>query len=251
MKKIFFIALVSASTFFTACGDDSSSTSAKGTSDLPTSVKKFEDIMDIECNAERKCAKILIEEFNDYMECDGVQQWNTVSEILPSKVCPAETPSTPENSEDTSENDVENNVKPSTPSEDLGDDSQSSTPGNDEPVENETNTEDEKTEGGETSSEGEATTAKMVSCMLNVTMSMGGMEFSTKSCTEVAEGDAYVATLNAECIDASSEADGMAVNQKAEIGSACEEGYKVKCTGSAGNTVYLYDEDAVDCEGVK
>lgn len=230
MKKIFFIALVSASTFFTACGDDSSSTSAKGASDLPTSVKKFEDIMDIECNAERKCAKILIEEFNDYMECDGVQQWNTVSEILPSKVCPAETPSTPENSEGAS---------------------QSSTPGNDEPVENETNTEDEKTEGGETSSEGEATTAKMVSCMLNVTMSMGGMEFSTKSCTEVAEGDAYVATLNAECIDVSSEADGMTVNQKAEIGSACEEGYKLKCTGSAGNTVYLYDEDAVDCEGVK
>lgn len=230
MKKIFFIALVSASTFFTACGDDSSSTSAKGTSDLPTSVKKFEDIMDIECNAERKCAKILIEEFNDYMECDGVQQWNAVSDVLPSKVCPAETPSTPENSEGAS---------------------QSSTPGNDEPVENETNTEDEKTEGGETSSEGETSNAKMVSCMLNVTMSMGGMEFSTKSCTEVAEGDAYVATLNAECIDVSSEADGMIVSQKAEIGSACEEGYKLKCTGSAGNTVYLYDEDAVDCEGVK
>jgi hypothetical protein len=91
-KKSIFPAAVVSMAFLAGCGDDSSSS---GTSnDIPASVKTFEEIMDIPCNEAVKCQKILIEEHNDYMECDGTM-WQTVSTVLPSTACPAEaTPTT-------------------------------------------------------------------------------------------------------------------------------------------------------------
>ena len=87
-KKSIFPAAVVSMAFLAGCGDDSSSS---GTSnDIPASVKTFEEIMDIPCNEAVKCQKILIEEHNDYMECDGTM-WQTVSTVLPSTACPAET----------------------------------------------------------------------------------------------------------------------------------------------------------------
>ena len=87
-KKSIFPAAVVSMAFLAGCGDDSSSS---GTSnDIPASVKTFEEIMDIPCNEAVKCQKTLIEEHNDYMECDGTM-WQTVSTVLPSTACPAET----------------------------------------------------------------------------------------------------------------------------------------------------------------
>ena len=71
-----------------ACGGDSSSGS--DTKELPKSVKTFMDLGDVECNAERKCEKILVEEHGDTYQCDGVQQWDMLMDGIPSKVCPAE-----------------------------------------------------------------------------------------------------------------------------------------------------------------
>lgn len=52
---------------FVACGDDSSSDASS--SQLPESIENFIDIENIACNEERQCAKILIEEYDDYMQC--------------------------------------------------------------------------------------------------------------------------------------------------------------------------------------
>jgi hypothetical protein len=72
-----------------ACGDDSSSNGG-GSKELPKSVPTFMDLGDIECNADRKCEKIVVEESNDTYQCDGVMQWNKLLEGFPSTVCPTE-----------------------------------------------------------------------------------------------------------------------------------------------------------------
>ena len=87
-KKIFLSAALVSMAGLVACGDDSSSNS--DSKELPKSVKTFMDLGDIECNADRKCETILVEEHNDTYECDGVSQWNMLINGMPSKVCPAE-----------------------------------------------------------------------------------------------------------------------------------------------------------------
>ena len=87
-KKIFLSAALVSMAGLVACGDDSSSNS--DSKELPKSVKTFMDLGDVECNADRKCETILVEEHNDTYECDGVSQWNMLINGMPSKVCPAE-----------------------------------------------------------------------------------------------------------------------------------------------------------------
>lgn len=248
MKKLALAATLSLTAFFSACSDDSSSPNSSS-SDLPASVKTFFDLADIECNAARKCEKILVEEGNDYYQCDGVQQWNMIMEAFPSKVCPVE-------SDKPTDGDKENSEEKEQPSngnqsEETGD--------NTTDTGNTSNTGDNDTDSEQTGDTPVSSDSDgLVSCLLEVTMSMsfGGeaMEFATKSCTEVAEGDDYVKTLNENCIDIPTvEAEGFSTTQKASKGTSCPTNYKVKCTGSAGNTVYLYDEDSTeeDCEDVK
>ena len=71
-----------------ACGDDSSSNS--DSKELPKSVPTFFDLADVECNADRKCETIIVEDGPDTYECDGVSQWNMLINSMPSKICPAE-----------------------------------------------------------------------------------------------------------------------------------------------------------------
>jgi hypothetical protein len=86
-KKIFLSAAFVSMAGFVACGDDSSSNSGSG--ELPKSVPTFFDLADVECNADRKCETIIVEEGPDTYECDGVSQWNMLINSMPSKVCPA------------------------------------------------------------------------------------------------------------------------------------------------------------------
>ena len=58
---------------------------------LPERVATLMDLGGIECNADRKCKRILVEEYNDTYECDGEKQWNMLLDGIPSNVCPAET----------------------------------------------------------------------------------------------------------------------------------------------------------------
>jgi hypothetical protein len=86
-KKIFLSAALVSMAGLVACGDDSSSNS--DSKELPKSVKTFMDLGDVECNADRKCETILVEEHNDTYQCDGVKQWDMLLDGVPSKVCPA------------------------------------------------------------------------------------------------------------------------------------------------------------------
>lgn len=48
----------------------------------------FYDLADVECNADRKCATVFVEDYNDTYECDG-ENWNMLISSMPSTVCPA------------------------------------------------------------------------------------------------------------------------------------------------------------------
>lgn len=86
-KKIFLSAALVSMSGLVACGDDSSSNA--GSKGLPKSVPTFFDLKDVECNADRKCETIIVEDGHDTYECDG-SQWNMLINSMPSKVCPAE-----------------------------------------------------------------------------------------------------------------------------------------------------------------
>lgn len=220
MKKLSLLAIVSATAFFAACGDDSSS--SPSSKELPKSVKTFFDLADVECTADAKCATIVVEDDGDTYECNGKGQWNMLIESMPSQVCPAENSSDPKDEED----------------DDNTDDQPASS---------------DKPAAGD-SGDKPAASKNLVSCMLNSTLTLGegddAMEFETKGCSEVAEDDPFAASLIANCVDVDESAGGIATKTKATKGSGCDAGYNLKCTGSAGNTVYFYD-DTEDCSGVK
>jgi uncharacterized protein (TIGR02145 family) len=68
---------------FSACGDDSGNSASD---ELPESVEQFSDIKNIECNVDRECAQIYIEEHDDYVQCID-SKWETVIASKPNKVC--------------------------------------------------------------------------------------------------------------------------------------------------------------------
>ena len=106
-KKILLSSALISMAGFVACGDDSSSNS--GTKDLPKSVPTFFDLEDVECNADRKCETIIVEDGPDTYECDGVSQWNMLINSMPSKVCPAKEEEKKDDEEE--EEETENNEK--------------------------------------------------------------------------------------------------------------------------------------------
>ena len=68
---------------FSACGDDSGNSASD---ELPESVEQFSDIKNIECNADRECTQIYIEEHDDYVQCID-SKWETVIASKPNKAC--------------------------------------------------------------------------------------------------------------------------------------------------------------------
>ena len=78
-KKVLFPMAAIAMASFVACGDDSSSGSPASGNTAPASVPTFMDIDKYECSATvNKCAKVLIEDKNDTMQCDGVNAWRSL-----------------------------------------------------------------------------------------------------------------------------------------------------------------------------
>lgn len=78
-KKVLFPMAAIAMASFVACGDDSSSGSPASGNTAPASVPTFMDIDKYECSATvNKCAKVLIEDQNDTMQCDGVNAWRSL-----------------------------------------------------------------------------------------------------------------------------------------------------------------------------
>lgn len=73
-KKVLFPMAVVAMASFVACGDDSSS--GPSSSAAPASVGTFMDLGKIPCSASQNlCSIVLIEDHNDYYQCNGTQ-WN-------------------------------------------------------------------------------------------------------------------------------------------------------------------------------
>ena len=91
-KKILFPIAAIAMASFVACGDDSSS-GASDSNVAPASIPTFMDIDKYECSATvNKCAKILIEDKNDTMQCDGVNAWRS---LITGPIAACETASQP------------------------------------------------------------------------------------------------------------------------------------------------------------
>ena len=92
-KKVLFPLAAVAMVSFVACGDDSSSGSPASGNTAPASVPTFMDIDKYECSATvNKCAKVLIEDKNDTMQCDGVNAWRS---LITGPIAACETESQP------------------------------------------------------------------------------------------------------------------------------------------------------------
>ena len=91
-KKVLFPLAAVAMASFVACGDDSSS-GASDSNVAPASIPTFMDIDKYECSATvNKCAKVLIEDKNDTMQCDGVNAWRS---LITGPIAACETESQP------------------------------------------------------------------------------------------------------------------------------------------------------------
>lgn len=238
-KKILLSSALISMAGLVACGDDSSSNSGSG--ELPKSVPTFFDLADVECNADRKCETIIVEEGPDTYECDGVSQWNMLINSMPSKVCPAKEEEKGAEDDEEGKTEGDDNKAPEssaseTTSTDSGADSADS------------NTESTDSSEGEEDSEGgeELTgpTGDLYSCLQDSEI----MGMKTKICTETTANSTTAAELKETCT--SFDYDGMKMTSTEGTGCSAETGYVKKCVVSNDAAVYFFDADAADksCE---
>ena len=216
LKKIFLSAALVSMAGLVACGDDSSSNS--NSKELPPSVPTFFDLADVECNADRKCETIIVEEGPDTYECNGEGQWNMLINSMPSKICPAKEEKKGE--EGTEEGTEE---------------------GGEEGGNGEEGTEESTEEGGEEGGNGEegtkeptGPTGDVVSCLQVISM----MGITTQSCDEYAANSANIDSFKAEC--AAMNVEGFLT---ATEGTGCPKDFTKKCVVSNDVAAYFYEEE--------
>ena len=181
MFKKFILSTALISTAGLVACDDSSSNS--GSNELPKSVPTFMDLGDVECNADRKCETILVEEHNDTYQCDGVKQWDMLLDGVPSKVCPAKD-------------------KKKTGSDETGeDDNQNpeSSASNDESSDSEESSDSTESSNNKESSSSKATA--MISCDNLPEESQKAFGTMGKECTEFEKGSMAASALELRCED--------------------------------------------------
>lgn len=248
-KKILLSSALISMAGLVACGDDSSSNSDSG--ELPKSVPTFFDLADVECNADRKCETIIVEEGPDTYECDGVSQWNMLINSMPSKVCPAEEEKGSEGDEEGKTEGDDNKAPESSASETTSTDSGAeSTDSNTESTDSGEGSEGGE-EGGEGSEGGEEVTGPtgdLYSCLQDSEMEMFGESMKTKICTETTANSTTATELKATCT--SVDVEGMKITSTEGTGCSAEAGYVKKCVVSNDAAVYFFDADAADksCE---
>ena len=237
-KKIFLSAALVSMAGLVACGDDSSSNS--DSKELPKSVKTFMDLGDVECNADRKCETILVEEHNDTYQCDGVKQWDMLLDGVPSKVCPAKDEKKAEG-EEKGEGEGDKTPESSASNSDSVNSGAASTDSNTGSANSAAASADSNTdsansgEGSANSGEASASSGKevtgptgdLVSCSYTADGIKGGTY-----CDEVAASNQ--AMLAAQC-------DMFSGTMKTD-GGCSQEGVKKKCTTEQANH-YIYDGD--------
>lgn len=234
-KKVFLSAALISMAGLVACGDDSSSNS--NSKELPPSVPTFFDLADVECNADRKCETIIVEEGPDTYECDGVSQWNMLINSMPSKVCPAEEEKKAEGDEEGKTEGDDNKGPESSASETTSTDSSaestdSSGEGSEEGGEG--------SEGGEGGEELTGPTGDLYSCLQDSDI----MGKKTKICTETTANSTTAAGLKETCT--SFDYEGMKMTSTEGTGCSAETGYVKKCVVSNDAAVYYFDADAAN-----
>lgn len=171
-----------------ACDD---STSNSGSNELPKSVPTFMDLGDVECNADRKCETILVEEHNDTYQCDGVKQWDMLLDGIPSKICPTKDKKKT-GSDETGEDDNQNPE----PSASNGDSSDNNTGSSNS---------SEESEGGKGSANNKESSSSKATAMISCDNlpEEGQKAFGTmgEKCTEFEKGSMAASALELRCED--------------------------------------------------
>lgn len=244
MKKLSLVALISTAAMFFACGDDSSSGAKDNVvkdSVGRTVYNDMQSALEAPCSEANKCEVIIMNDpiAQDTLQCNGSNFMSlNGKDNLPvcASAAPASSDAAAPASSDAAAPASSDAAAPASSSSDVAAPASS--------------------DAGIVSSSGTSATpaGEIFACMMDVAMTIGSgaeaMSFSTKSCFEIAATDDYAATLKEKCVNDEGGADGMKISQKASSVASCPEGFKLKCTGSAGNTVYLYDDDA-SCDDVE
>ena len=224
-KKILFPLATVAMASFVACGDDSSSSAASDVA--PASVGTFMDIGNIPCSTTQNfCAIVLVEEHNDYYQCNG--QWNMMHQGKDSPLagCESATPAA----------DPANGEGSTTPAEDTG----VTTPTEATPAE---------TTPAETPAE---TPAADPAATPAETPAADPAATPAETPAAAATGDKAACMKGKVCTEGAAD---LAAGCKAEEGEtlvdACPAGGEVCDIGEPGITMYFYEGAEMSCEDYK
>lgn len=239
-KKILFPLATVAMASFVACGDDSSSSAASDVA--PASVGTFMDIGNIPCSTTQNfCAIVLVEEHNDYYQCNG--QWNMMHQGKDSPLagCESATPAA----------DPANGEGSTTPAEDTG----VTTPTETTPAE--TPAADPAATPAETPAETPAadpaaTPAETPAADPAATSAETPAETPAETTPAAPTGDKVACQKGPMCTEGAAN---LAAGCKAEEGEtlldACPAGGELCDIGEPGITMYFYEGAPMTCEDYK
>lgn len=244
-KKILFPLATVAMASFVACGDDSSSSAASDVA--PASVKTFMDIGDIPCSTTQNfCAIVLVEEHNDYYQCNG--QWNMMHQGKDSPLagCESATPAA----------DPANGEGSTTPAEDTGVTTPTeATPAETTPAETPAGTPAEtpaETPAADPAATPAETPAADPAATPAETPAADPAATPAETTPAAPTGDKAACMKGKVCTEGAAD---LAAGCKAEEGEtlmdACPAGGEVCDIGEPGITMYFYEGAEMSCEDYK
>lgn len=242
-KKILFPLATVAMASFVACGDDSSSSAASDVA--PASVGTFMDIGNIPCSTTQNfCAIVLVEEHNDYYQCNG--QWNMMHQGKDSPLagCESATPAA----------DPANGEGSATPAEDTGVTTPTeTTPAETTPAET---TPAETTPAETTPAPAETTPAETPADTAAATPAEtpAADPAATPAETPAAAvtGGKAACQVGKMCTEGPAElASGCTAEEGETLLDACPAGGEPCDIGEAGITMYFYEGAEMSCEDYK
>jgi hypothetical protein len=234
-KKILFPLATVAMASFVACGDDSSSSASNDVA--PASVKTFMDIGDIPCSdSQNFCAIVLVEEHNDYYQCNG--QWNMMHQGKDSPLagCESATPAA----------DPANGEGSTTPAEDTGVTTPTETPAADPAATPaETPAADPAATPAETPAADPAATPAE-------TPAADPAATPAETTPAAPTGDKVGCQVGKMCTEGpAAMASGCSAEEGKTLLDACPAGGEPCDIGEAGITMYFYEGAEMSCEDYK
>ena len=232
-KKILFPLATVAMASFVACGDDSSSSASNDVA--PASVKTFMDIGDIPCSdSQNFCAIVLVEEHNDYYQCNG--QWNMMHQGKDSPLagCESATPAA----------DPANGEGNTTPAEDTG----VTTPTETTPAE----TTPAETPAADPAATPAETPAADPAATPAETPAADPAATPAETTPAAPTGDKVGCQVGKMCTEGpAAMASGCSAEEGKTLLDACPAGGEPCDIGEAGITMYFYEGAEMSCEDYK